>query len=495
MKTNVTIIGGGIVGTAIARELSRYDANILLVEKEPDIAFGGSTKANTGIIHAGYHDDPRTLMAKLCPPGNALWSKLAYELDVPFKRAGSFVVALKEEDLHVLKELKRRGIRNKVPDLEIIEEYDRLCEMEPNLNREAMAVLYAPTAGITCPYEMAIALAENATRNGVKILLGTEATGITVEKGGVKGVRTNKGNIETDYVINAAGLWADDISAVAGIGHFTITPRKGEYLIFDKELSGFVNHVLFLVPTPISKGIAVTPTVDGNLVVGPNACDIEDKTDLTTTSAGLKEILGSALNLVPKLSLKKDTIIANYAGLRAESNTGDFIIELYDEVMDFINVAGVKSPGLTSAPAIAEMVVNLLQKAGLELKEKEAFNPYRKSIDRSIRELFFGKAEKLIARDASYGHVICRCEHVTEGEVVEAVRRGAATLDGIKYRTRAGMGRCQGGFCGPHVIKILARELGIPAEDVTKRGGDSQLLPCRVKELLLRGELVESERC
>lgn len=494
MKTGVTIIGGGIVGTAIARELSRYDVNILLVEKEADIAFGGSTKANTGVIHAGYHDVPGTLMARLCPRGNTLWSKLVSELDVPFKRVGAFVVALKERDMDVLRELKRRGRRNKVPDLEIIEESNELFKMEPNLSREAIAVLYAPTAGITCPYEAAIALAENATRNGVRILLGTEVTGITVEKAEVKGVQTNKGSIKTDYVINAAGLWADEISAMAGINHFTITPRKGEYLIFDKNLSGFVNHVLFPVPTITSKGVAVTPTVDGNLLVGPNAHGIRGKTDLTTTPAGLEEVLRSALNLVPKLSLKKGMIIANYAGLRAESSTGDFIIESYGEVRGFINVAGIKSPGLTSAPAIAEMVVDLLKKAGLELKEKDAFDPYRKSIDRSMRGLLVDKAERLIARDPSYGHIVCRCEHVTEGEVVEAVRRGATTLDGIKYRTRAGMGRCQGGFCSPRVIKILARELRISVESVTKRGGHSQLLPCRVKALLLRGEPVDRER-
>lgn len=485
MKTDIVIIGGGIVGTAIARELSRYDVNTILVEKEADIAFGGSTKANTAVIHAGYDDAPGTLKARLCPRGNALWSKLASELEVPLKRLGSLVVALKEEDMRVLRELKRRGRKNKVPDLEIIEDHKRLFELEPNLNKEAVAVLYAPAAGITSPYEMAIALAENAVRNGVKILLGTKTTGITLERAEVKGLQTNKGYIETDYVINAAGLWADEVSAMAGIDRFIITPRKGEYLVFDKNLSGFVNHALFPIPTPISKGIAVTPTVDGNLLIGPNAHDIEDKTDLTTTSAGLEEVLRGALNLVPKLSSKRGMIIANYAGLRAEPATGDFIIKSYDEARGFINVAGIKSPGLTSAPAIAEMVVDLLKNTGLELKEKDSFNPYRKSIDRSIRELSVDEAEKLIDRDPRYGHVICRCEHVTEREVVEAIRRGATTLDGIKYRTRAGMGRCQGGFCTPHVIRILARELGVSAENVTKRGGDSQLLPCRVKALLL----------
>ena len=480
------IIGGGIVGVSIARELSQYNVDTVLVEGESDIAFG-STKANTGIIHAGYDDMPGTVKADLCRRGNALWSELSSELDVPFKRIGSLVVALRDDDIGILEELKERGGKNGVPSLEIIEDRDRLFQMEPNLSEESIAALYAPTAGIASPYEMAIALVENALQNGVRVLLETNVGKILVEKGEVKAVQTNRGCIEANYVINAAGLYADEVSAMVGISHFSITPRKGEYYVLDKRLGGFVNHVLFPTPTPISKGIVVTPTIDGNLLIGPNAHDIEDKTDVATTFTGLEEVFKGALRLVPNLSLRKNMIIANYAGLRAEPSTGDFIIEAYDEVKGFINAAGIKSPGLTSAPAIAKKVVNILRCEGLKLEEKEAFDPYRKSIDRSIRELSFNKAKKLIAQDPTYGHVVCRCEYVTEGEVVEAIRRGATTLDGVKFRTRAGMGRCQGGFCTPRVIRILSREPAVPMEDVTKRGGNSKLLPYGIKSLLLGG--------
>ena len=485
MKAEVVIIGGGIIGASIARELSQYDVDIVLVEKESNTAFG-STKANTGIIHAGYDDMPGTVKADLCRRGNALWSKLSSELDVPFKRIGSLVVALKDDDMGILEELKERGEKNRVLGLEIVGR-DRLFQMEPNLNEESIAALYAPTAGIADSCEMAIALVENAVQNGVRVLLETKVRKILIKKGEVEAIQTNRGRIEADYVINAAGLHADEISAMVGVSHFSITPRRGEYRVMDKKLGGFVNHILFPTPTPISKGIVVTPTIEGNLLIGPNAHDIEDKTDVATTSTGLEEVFRGAVKLVPKLSLKKNMIIANYAGLRAESSTGDFIIEAYDEVRGFINAAGIKSPGLTAAPAIAKKVVSILRRKGLKLKKKDTFNPHRKSIDRSIRELSLNKVKKLLAQDPKYGHIVCRCEYVTEGEVIEAIRRGATTLDGVKFRTRTGMGRCQGGFCTPRVIKILSRELGAPIEDVTKRGGNSHLLPYAIKSLLLGG--------
>jgi glycerol-3-phosphate dehydrogenase len=330
---------------------------------------------------------------------------------------------------------------------------------------------------------MTIALAENAKRNGAKFLFGTEVLDIRVKNSRVEGIRTNRGYIRTEYAVNAAGLHADEISAKVGIGHFTITPRKAEYLIFDKDLKGLVNHVLFPIPTPISKGIKVTPTVDGNLLVGPTARDIEDKTDVATTAAGLSEAWEGALKLVPDLSRRRNKIIANYSGLRAVPSTGDFVIESYDEVKGFVNAAGIDSPGLTAAPAIAELVVKLLEESGLGLSEKVVYYADRQPIDRSVRELS-PKARELISRSRAYGHVVCRCEHVTEGEVVEAIRRGATTLDGVKFRTRAGMGRCQGGFCTPHVIKILSRELGVPVERLTKRGGGSLLFPYQVKTRL-----------
>ena len=493
MKADMVIIGAGIVGSTIARELSRYDLNIIVVEKNSDVAFGSPTKANTGIIHAGYDDKHGTIKAKLCSKGNALWHKIAPEVGAPFKEIGSFVVALKEEDMSILKELKERGEKNGIPDLEIITDPEELLKREPNLNGEAIAALHAPTAAITSPYELAMAMAENAMENGVKFFLDTGVTGIMVKKRELKSVQTNKGRIETNYVVNAAGLQADEVSAMTGIDRFTIHPRKGEYCVFDKELNGLVQQILFPVPTPVGKGIVVTPTVDGNILIGPNAHDVKHKNDSATTLKGLEEVFSGALRLIPKLAEKRNMMIANFCGLRPEPDTEDFIIESYDEVRGFVNAAGMKSPGLTAAPAVAQTVTVLLRKSGLELREKDSFNAFRRPIDRSVRKLAIERAKWLIARDPTWGHVVCRCEHVTEGEILEAIQRGATTLDGIKFRARTGMGRCQGGFCTPHIIKILARELGISVQDVTKRGGNSRLLSYNVKELLLRDELDDLE--
>ncbi len=484
METDVAIIGGGITGTAIARELSRYKTRVVLIEKEADVAFGSPTKANTTIIHAGYDDKPGTLASKLCPRGNLRWRRLARDLSVPFKRIGSLVVAFGDDEVVVLEELMARGRRNGVPGLEIVGG-ERLRRMEPNLNRTAVAALYAPTAGVICPYRAAMALMENARENGVSVLLGTEATDIMVKGGEVKAVQTDKGEIESECVINAAGLFADEVSAKVGIDDFKILPRKGEYLVYDKDLDALVNHVLFPIPSPVSKGITVTPTVDGNIIAGPNSHEIEDRGDSTVTSFGMEEVLNGAYRLVPELSSRRNAVIASFAGLRPQSNTGDFIIRPYDELKGFINVAGTKSPGLTSAPTIAEMVLDILRNEGVQLEEKDGFSPFRKPIEHPIRDFRRSRTEMIVSRDPRYGHIVCRCEHVTEGEILDAVRRGATTLDGVKYRTRAGMGRCQGGFCTPHIIKILSKELRIPAEEVTKKGGGSKILLYSAKRCLI----------
>jgi len=487
VKTTVLIIGGGITGTAIARELSKYNVDVTLIEKEKDISFGGSTKANTAIIHAGYDDKPGTMAAKLCKRGNALWMRLASELSIPFRRIGSLVIALNDDEISILERLMKRGNINSVQGLRIIMD-KKLFDMEPNLNRRAVAGLYAPSAGVISPYEAAIALAENARMNGVSILLETEATGILIKGGEVEAVQTSRGKIHTRYVINAAGLFADEISAMAGIDDFKIIPRKGEYLIYDKNLGNLVKHVLFPIPSSISKGITVTPTVDGNIIAGPTAHDVKDKRDASTTLDGFEEVLRGACKLVPCLSTRRDAIISSFSGLRAQPSTGDFIIKSYEEPYGFINVSGIKSPGLTSAPAIAEMVVDMLKAEGLTLELKSDFNPHRRPIEHPFRDFNPAKAEALIAQDSHYGHVVCRCEHVTEGEIIEAIHRGATTLDGVKYRTRAGMGRCQGGFCTPHIIKILAKELRMPVEEVTKKGGKSKILLYRAKQLLMEDE-------
>jgi len=485
---DVAVIGAGITGTAIARELSKYKLKTVLIDKEVDIAFGGATKANTGIIHAGYDDPPGSNRAKYCPKGNSLWPKLAKELEIPFKQTGSFVIAFNEEDVKELENLLERGRKNGVPRLEIIHDKKRLAQMEPHLSPRAVAALWAPTAGIISPYEAAIALAENARENGVEILLETRVEKVKVENGEVKGVETSRGFIPAKVVVNAAGLYADEISRTAGVDYFTIHPRKGEYHIYDKRLGHLARRPLFPTPTPISKGIVVTPTVEGNLLIGPNARDISDKEDTSTTREGLDEVMRGAAKLIPGIEKYRRLIIRNFAGLRAEPSTRDFIVEAYDDPRGFINVAGIRSPGLTSAPAIAQAVAEMIaEKELLKLQKKEKFNPYRKAIPR-VAEMPPSEANKLIKEKPEYGHIICRCEHVSEGEVIEAIRRGATTLDGVKLRTRAGMGRCQGGFCTYYVLKILARELDIPEEKVTKRGKGSELFPCKVKELVRRDE-------
>ena len=484
METCVLVIGGGIVGTVISRELSKYKVDVALVEKESDIAVGGPTKANTAIIHAGYDDKPGTLAAKMCARGNYLWSKLVQELSIPLKNTGSLLVAIRDEEINVLNNLLERGVKNNVPDLKIIEGRELFIK-EPNLNEKAVAGLYAPTAAIICPYEAAIALAENAKSNGTRILLETKVIGIKKKSRSGTAVKTNRGIITAEYVINAAGLFADEISAKVGRGDFQITPRKGEYLVYDKDLNGLVRHPLFPVPTPISKGIMVSPTIDGNVLAGPNAVDVKDKNDLSTTASGLGEVMEGACKLIPKLAGLKSYVISSFAGLRPQPSTEDFIIKSYVEPRGFINVAGIKSPGLTSAPAIAEKVVDILSEEGLDLIKKSNFKPYRQPIAHPLRGFEASKIQDAVIQNANYGHVVCRCEHVTEGEVVEAIHRGANTLDGVKYRTRAGMGRCQGGFCTPYIIKIIAREKRIPVEKVTKKGGKSRIVMGSLKNLLI----------
>ena len=487
MKADVVIVGAGIVGSTIARELSKYDIDIVVVEKEADVAFGSPTKANTGVIHPGFDDPPGTTRAKHCSRGNALWHDIAREVGAPFEEVGSLVVALKDEEIRVLEELKHRGDTNGVPDLEIVADEDRLHGMEPNLNTGALAALLAPTAAITSPYELATAMMENAVRNGVKTCFETEVTGITVKQDLVKGIQTTKGEIEAQFIVNAAGLWADRISAMVGLNKFTIHPRKGEYYILDKKAGSLARHVIFPTPSPISKGIVVTPTVEGNTLVGPNAQDIEDKQDLATTRNGLAEVWAGACKLIPSIADKRNMIITNFCGLRPEPNTNDFIVGRSDMIHGFINTAGMRSPGLTSAPSVALSVVELLGESGAELRRKATFSPRRKPIDRPMRRSDLEPSQSLIKQDPNYGYVVCRCEHVTKGEILEAIRRGATTVDGVKFRTRAGMGRCQGGFCGPHVLKLMSEELGIPAQSITKRGRESNVLLVRAKELLREG--------
>lgn len=470
-KVNVLIIGGGVIGTAIARALSRYELSIALVEKEVEVGFGAS-KANSGIIHPGFHDQPGTLKAKLGVSGNAMYDKLCEELDVPLKRIGSLLVALKEEELGILEKLKVQGELNGVSGLKVVKG-EVLFQMEPNLTKKAKAALYAPGLAVVSPYELTMALAENAQQNGVKVILDEKVKNISSVDGALKRVETRHGFILTNYLINAAGLFTDEIASMVKARDFTLVFRKGEEYILDKKTVNLVKHVIFPVPQKETKGVLIIPTVDGNLMIGPTSKRIEKESDLSTSREDLQVILKRVGKLVPQIS--SENIIASFAGIRAGSEKGDFIITPSKKVKGFINVVGIDSPGLTAAPAIAQMVVDILSQEGLKLREKRDYQPSRKKWVR-FRELSSGEKDHLVKKDKRYGNIVCRCETVSGMEVIEAIKRGARTLDGVKFRTRAGMGRCQGGFCTPRIVQILARELGIKVEEVTKRGGKSNIV-------------------
>jgi len=484
LAADVVIIGAGVVGTGIARELARYDLRVVLVEKRADVAFG-TTKANTALVHAGYDAEPGTWKARLNVRGNALYPKVCGELGVSHKNTGSLVVALSEEQAAHLHELKERGEANGVPGLEVIPR-ERVLAIEPGVNADVVAALWAPTGGITSPWELAIAYAENAVANGVELLLSSPVIGIDMSEGRVASVRCPGVVIDTKFVVNAAGIWADDIERMVGRDDFEITPRRGEYYLLDKRVGHLVSRPLFPVPSQSTKGIVVAPTVDGNLIAGPNALLVGDKGDLATTAAGLAEVIEGARRLVPGLPARES--ITNFAGLRAVAvPAGDFVIGVSPGVPNFVNAAGIQSPGLTAAPAIAEAVRDILADAGLELVEKPDFNPVR---ERPMRFSELGRDEQsaLIEGNPLWGHIICRCETVTEAEIVEALHRPVpcTTLDGVKFRTRAGAGRCQGGFCGPRVVDIIHRELGIDPEQVTKKGGRSYILSGPSKDPIQR---------
>lgn len=475
---DITIIGAGVIGCNIARELSKYNLKICVLEKGSDVAVG-TTKANSAIVHSGYDAKTGTLKAKLNVEGNSMFDKLSKELDFPFKRNGSLVLCFNDNDSYKLEELKERGERNGVPNLKILNK-DEVRKLEPNIGEDVVSALYAPTGGIVCPYEMTIGLAENAYTNGVEFKFNEEVKNISKENDEFN-IKTNKGNIKCKLLINAAGLYADFINNIISKNKINIIPRKGEYCLFDKEAGKMVSKTLFQLPTKMGKGVLVTPTVDGNLLIGPNAVDIEDKEDKTTTREGLSYILNRAKLSVNEIPMRK--IITSFAGLRAHSSEDDFIIGESADVKNFINVAGIDSPGLSSSPAIAKMVESIVVEK-LKPEKNEDFNPIRRGIPK-FREMNNEERKKLIAKDARYGNIVCRCETVTEGEIVNAIKRplGARNLDGIKRRTRAGMGRCQSGFCSTKLVDILARELNISKLEVTKFGGKSNILVGKNKEI------------
>ena len=468
---DVIIIGAGVTGCAVARYLSRYQGSALVLERAEDVCCGTS-KANSAIIHAGFDAAHGSLMAKMNVQGNRMVPGLAKELDFPFRMNGSLVVCMSEEDMPRLLALYENGVKNGVEGLEIVDA-QRLHELEPNVSKNAVAALWAPTGGIVCPFNMTIALAENANANGVDFRFNTKVTGFTRGEEGWT-VHTEQGDFRTRYVVNAAGVYADVLHNMVSARKLHITPRRGDYCLLDRQVGGFVSHTVFQLPGKLGKGVLVSPTVHGNIIVGPTAIDIEDRDGTNTTAAGLEELISKAGISVDNLPIRQT--ITSFAGLRAHEDHHEFVIGEAEDAPGFVDCAGIESPGLTSAPAIGLTVAELLREK-LGLREKEDFIATRKGL-LDPKSLTKEAYQALIRENPAYGQIICRCEQVTEGEIIDAIRRplGARSLDGVKRRTRAGMGRCQAGFCSPRVMEILARELGVSQAEITKCGGASRLI-------------------
>jgi glycerol-3-phosphate dehydrogenase len=481
---DVIIVGAGVVGAHIARQLSRYRLRILLLDKAADVG-NGTTKANTAIVHAGYDAKPGSNKARFNVTGNALFEQVCGELDVEFEHCGTYVVGVSDEDNVTLQDLYTRGVANGIPGLEMISG-EEMRRREPGLTESTTGALYAATGGIVDPFALCYAAAENAVSNGVELRLETEVQGFLLDGDAICGVQTDRGTVRSRWTIIAAGLHADDLmraaglDGVAGLAGFSITPRKGEYFVLDRTAHAQVRNVLFPCPTPVSKGILVTPTIHGNVMIGPTATDIDDKDNLSTTAEGLNEVMTGALKLVPGLDTRQ--IIRSYTGLRATGSTGDFLIEAPRERPGLLVLAGIESPGLTASPAIGLHVVEMLREAGLFLVERPDYVPVRHGIPR-FSHLSTAEQEALIARDPRYGRVICRCETVTEGEVVAACHTPipARTYDAMKRRTRIGTGRCQGAFDTPLVLEIMAREYGVSPLELTLKGGASRMVVRRTK--------------
>lgn len=475
---DIAIIGAGVVGSLIARELAKYNLSLIVLEKENDVAMG-SSKANSGIVHAGYNAKTGTLKAQLNVKGCKMMPRIAEELGVKYKQNGSLVVAFHNEEMAAVRDLYTRGRLNGVEDLTIVDHH-QLQTMEPYLNPAAIGALYAPKAGIICPYTLTVAALGNAMDNGVALKCNFPVTALCDKSSYFEIVSGQEEVIEAAMVINVAGMFADEIAAMVGDDFFFLHPRRGEYYLFDREMGHIARQTVFQTPTPRGKGVLVTPTAHGNLMIGPNAEDIEDKQDKKTTKAGLDKVWRDALKSMP--GLPKTGVITEFTGLRASGNTGDFIITQSPSHPRLIHVAGIDSPGLASSPAIATYVEDMLRRIGVLTQKRRSFNPYRRPIP-ELREMKKKERLSLIASNPAYGRIVCRCEEISEGEILDAIYQNpkATDIDGIKRRTRTGMGRCQGGFCMPAVAEILSRELGIPMEKITKKGPGSEILTGKTK--------------
>lgn len=473
MKTDVVIIGAGAVGCAIARELSRYQLDVIVVDKNEDIG-GDASKSNSAIIHTGYDASPGTLESQLVVAANPMYDKLAEELDVPFKRIGAILPAITQEQFEKLPEIRHKAFLNRVYDVEY-KTGEELLRMEPNLNPEVKGGLYIPRESIIDPFILVQALAENANENGVNFLLNTRVTDIRTENGAVREVVTTGGTITADYVINAAALYCDEIAAMVGKADYKVAARRGQFYILDKNTDCRVNQIVLPIPTKVTKGKLMCPTIHGNMLVGPTAEDLDNKTDKSVTSEGLASILEDVKRLIPGVNIRDS--ITQYSGLRPNRNPEGLHVDVYDDLKGYINLSGVRSTGLTLSVAMGVYVAGLMRETGAVMEPKKNFTERRKGVLR-FHELDREEQDEAVKKNPLYGKIVCRCETVTEGEIMDCIHRplGARSMDAVKRRVRAGMGRCQGGFCGPRVIEILARELGITVEEVNKNKEGSYMI-------------------
>ena len=471
MIYDVVIAGAGVVGGMIARELSKYKLSVCILEKENDVAMGAS-KANSGIVHGGFDPEPGTLKAKLNVAGVDMLYEAADQLNVPYKKNGSLVCAFGAEEEPAVHELYERGLINGVKEMKILSG-DEARKIEPRLSEACTLALYIPTAGIVCPYQLTLSAIGNAMDNGVELIRNFEITDI--EHTDVFTVKSYNGHsVQGKYFINCAGCYSDEIATKAGDCSFNIIPRAGEYLLLDKTEGETVTHTIFQVPSKEGKGILVSPTADGNLLTGPTASVVETAENTEITQAGVDTVIKFAAKSVPSVQFRQ--VITSFAGVRSSEKNGDFIIEASKKVSGLVNVAAIDSPGLTSCVAIARYVVGILKDIGVTLSEKENWDGNRVNTH-AFREMNDEEKDAFIKENPSYGKIVCRCETISEGEILDAIRRNpkALDIDSVKRRTRAGMGRCQGGFCSPYVMKLIAKEQGIPMEQVTKKGEGSYI--------------------